>query len=132
MQDAKNRLVYMVTNEPTLPTHRDARKSMETKIPNLILGHEASWIGHRLLADHSAPTHLQMAACAQAEHVCDDEGERGRGEGEREEGERGRLATVSLPIIPLPPTSRWLLALKLNMYVDMRERRGTGERAEGE
>eukprot|EP00026_Physarum_polycephalum_P004003 Phypoly_transcript_04020.p1 GENE.Phypoly_transcript_04020~~Phypoly_transcript_04020.p1 ORF type:complete len:697 (+),score=86.98 Phypoly_transcript_04020:161-2251(+) len=70
VKTANNKLVYMVTNEPTLPTHKDARKFLDTKLRSkLILGHESAWVGHQLLAHHSAPTHLQMAACAQADHV---------------------------------------------------------------
>jgi len=67
-QHTKNKLVYVVTNEPSLPTNKDAHKALESKL-DVILGHESAWIGHRLLAHHTVPTHLQMAACAQADHV---------------------------------------------------------------
>jgi hypothetical protein len=65
---ARNNLVYVVTHEPTLPTHKDAMKYLDSKL-DAIFGHEASWTGHRLLAHHSVPTHIQMSACAQAEYV---------------------------------------------------------------
>ncbi len=52
-----------------MPTSREVRKILDSKLPNLEMGYESLWAGYQLLKRHSIPIHIQMSTCSLASKV---------------------------------------------------------------